>query len=178
MTAPVPSDIDGPAGLRDYWLHYDQTAGKWCVENDPPKVIRAGAEVIHVREVGPAGEAGSISAQDPELILAGIKQFGLAPDGSDLRDLAARLAALQQELGQMTENRDFFMQEAHEQQLRAEATEALAASLQRRVETLTGALLEAKRVLNQTKERLRSNAHKNALGKVRAALTPEQGGKP
>jgi len=43
----------------------------------------------------PEGEPEPISAQDPMLIIAGIKQFGLASDGSDLRDLQAVVAALQ-----------------------------------------------------------------------------------
>lgn len=37
-----------------------------------------------------------MSPSDPLVILAGIKQFGLAPDGSDLRDLATALTQLQQ----------------------------------------------------------------------------------
>lgn len=36
----------------------------------------------------------AISLTDPLTILAGIKQFGLAPDGSDLRDLEAAIARL------------------------------------------------------------------------------------
>jgi hypothetical protein len=39
-----------------------------------------------------------LSAQDPDVILSGIKQFGLAPDGADLRDLAAELSRLRAEL--------------------------------------------------------------------------------
>lgn len=58
MTAPVPSD--GPAGLRDYWLQYDHQVGRWVVQNEPFTVIRTGAEVIHTREVGPAGESGDL----------------------------------------------------------------------------------------------------------------------
>ena len=43
---------------RDFWLHYDhQGAGRWCVENEPPRVIRPGAEVIHVREISPVQQA-------------------------------------------------------------------------------------------------------------------------
>lgn len=38
--------------------------------------------------------ASAISVQDPMMILAGIKQFGLAADGSDLRDLAAAIERL------------------------------------------------------------------------------------
>lgn len=34
------------------------------------------------------------SVQDPLVILAGIKRFGLAPDGSDLRDLEAAIRRL------------------------------------------------------------------------------------
>lgn len=33
----------------------------------------------------------TISVQDPAIIIAGIRQFGLAPDGTDLRDLEAAL---------------------------------------------------------------------------------------
>lgn len=40
----------------------------------------------------------SISLTDPAITIAGIKQFGLAPDGSDLRDLAAAFARLQAEV--------------------------------------------------------------------------------
>lgn len=42
----------------------------------------------------PPQERGTISLTDPDIILAGIKQFGLAPDGSDLRDLSAAIARL------------------------------------------------------------------------------------
>lgn len=35
-----------------------------------------------------------ISLSDPDVIIAGIKQFGLAPDGSDLRDLSASIERL------------------------------------------------------------------------------------
>lgn len=40
------------------------------------------------------GEGEPISVQDPKMILAGIRQFGLASDGSDLRDLEAAIEAL------------------------------------------------------------------------------------
>jgi hypothetical protein len=40
----------------------------------------------------PAPEVAAVSLTDPLTILAGIKQFGLAPDGSDLRDLEAAIA--------------------------------------------------------------------------------------
>lgn len=40
----------------------------------------------------------SISLTDPAVIIAGIKQFGLAPDGSDLRDLVAAFGRLRAEL--------------------------------------------------------------------------------
>lgn len=36
-----------------------------------------------------------IPTTDPAVIIAGIRQFGLAPDGSDLRDLAAAVERLQ-----------------------------------------------------------------------------------
>lgn len=42
--------------------------------------------------------AEPMSVQDPVLLLAGIKQFGLAGDGSDLRDLAAAITRLSSEL--------------------------------------------------------------------------------
>lgn len=38
----------------------------------------------------------TISPSDPEILLAGIKQFGLAADGSDLQDLAAAIARLRE----------------------------------------------------------------------------------
>lgn len=40
------------------------------------------------------GTRGAINVQDPKMILAGIRQFGLASDGSDLRDLEATIDAL------------------------------------------------------------------------------------
>lgn len=41
---------DLPPG--EFWMFYDHQTGRWCVYDDgPPKVIRTGAEVIHVREV-------------------------------------------------------------------------------------------------------------------------------
>lgn len=39
-----------------------------------------------------------VSPSDPQWIIAGIRQFGLAPDGSDLRDLEAALARSEPEL--------------------------------------------------------------------------------
>lgn len=48
-----------------------------------------------------------IGASDPSVILAGIKQFGLAPDGSDLRDLATALASLREERDVAIGQRDF-----------------------------------------------------------------------
>src|SRR6185312_7286202 len=38
--------------------------------------------------------AGAVSLTDPRVILAGIRRFGLAPDGSDLRDLEAAIDRL------------------------------------------------------------------------------------
>lgn len=43
-------------------------------------------------ETAPTGDA--VRATDPTTIIAGIRQFGLAADGSDLRDLEAALASL------------------------------------------------------------------------------------
>lgn len=37
----------------------------------------------------------TIRLTDPAIIIAGIRQFGLAPDGSDLRDLEAAIDRLQ-----------------------------------------------------------------------------------
>lgn len=48
-TLPATAPADGTG--RDFWLQYDNTAGMWCVENEPLKVVRTGAEVIHTREV-------------------------------------------------------------------------------------------------------------------------------
>lgn len=42
-----------------------------------------------------------VSVQNPHMLVAGIKQFGLAPDGSDLRDLSAALSAQEEELGRL-----------------------------------------------------------------------------
>lgn len=38
------------------------------------------------------------SPSDPKIIIAGIRQFGLAPDGSDLRDLEAAIARMRDAL--------------------------------------------------------------------------------
>lgn len=43
----------------------------------------------------------TISPADPAVILAGIRQFGLAPDGSDLRDLAAAFARRDAEIARL-----------------------------------------------------------------------------
>ncbi len=51
LTAGEPALPGGDDVARDFWLNYDHQAGKWCVENEPPKVTRPGAEVIHTREV-------------------------------------------------------------------------------------------------------------------------------
>lgn len=40
----------------------------------------------------------TISLQDPMVIIAGIKKFGLASDGSDIRDLTAAVDRLQKQL--------------------------------------------------------------------------------
>lgn len=44
--------------------------------------------------IGACPECIGISPSDPMMILAGIKQFGLAPDGADLRDLEAAIGRL------------------------------------------------------------------------------------
>jgi hypothetical protein len=46
----------------------------------------------------PETDAAGLSPSDPAAILAGIRQFGLASDGADLRDLDAALTALQSAL--------------------------------------------------------------------------------
>jgi hypothetical protein len=45
------STAGAKAPARDFWLQYDHQVGQWCVENEPPKVTRSGAEVIHTREI-------------------------------------------------------------------------------------------------------------------------------
>lgn len=42
----------------------------------------------------PLNSEAAVSLADPNVIIAGIKQFGLAADGSDLRDLSAAIARL------------------------------------------------------------------------------------
>lgn len=66
------------------------------------KAVDGAADESKVRNVvnaylspAPVTEPVTISVQDPILLIAGIKQFGLAPDGSDLRDLEAAVASLQ-----------------------------------------------------------------------------------
>ncbi len=52
-------------------------------------------EIVNILSALSAGgeeNVQSISAQDPMVIIAGIRQFGLASDGSDLRDLTAALS--------------------------------------------------------------------------------------
>lgn len=36
---------------REFWMYFDDQTGRWVVCGENPKVIRTGAEVIHVREV-------------------------------------------------------------------------------------------------------------------------------
>lgn len=38
------------AAGREFWLYYDDQIGRWLVQEEPFKVIRTGAEVIHARE--------------------------------------------------------------------------------------------------------------------------------
>lgn len=71
----------------------------------------------------PAPSQEGQSAQDPDVILSGIKQFGLAPDGSDLRDLAAALSRLRTDLD--------------EANYRAEAAEAVKDGQQSAIGMLT-----------------------------------------
>ncbi|HEU4986839.1 MAG TPA: hypothetical protein VFT89_07220 [Rhizobiaceae bacterium] len=47
------------------------------------------------------GVREALSPADPHTIIAGIRQFGLGPDGSDLRDLEAALSRSDQAGGQM-----------------------------------------------------------------------------
>lgn len=47
-----------------------------------------------------------VEPADPHVILAGIKQFGLAADGADLRDLSAALTALSARVEELTAERD------------------------------------------------------------------------
>ena len=51
-----PPDHGGEEGdslpLGVWWMFYDNQTGRWCVYDDgPPRVVRTGAEVFHVREV-------------------------------------------------------------------------------------------------------------------------------
>ncbi|TIN80749.1 hypothetical protein [Mesorhizobium sp.] len=67
--APAPQAVPD---TREFWLHYDHQVGKWCVGNEPPKVIRTGAEIIHTREVLPAMEAEAVKTLDERMIAAGM----------------------------------------------------------------------------------------------------------
>jgi len=44
-------EIAREAKVEDIYLSYDHQVGKWCVDPEPPKVIRTGAEVIHAKIV-------------------------------------------------------------------------------------------------------------------------------
>lgn len=46
----------GKAVGRDFYLMYDHQIGKWCVQNEPFKVIRTGADVIHTKEIASPGQ--------------------------------------------------------------------------------------------------------------------------
>lgn len=69
MTAPSnPAEVG--AQPRSFWLHYDHQAGQWRVDDRPPSVIRAGAEVIHVVEVAPSppiGDTGGVGEDYPRV---------------------------------------------------------------------------------------------------------------
>jgi hypothetical protein len=51
LSALAPAMQDPTPAGREFWLHYDHQVGRWCVEQESPKVIRHGAEIIHVREI-------------------------------------------------------------------------------------------------------------------------------
>lgn len=86
---PLPQG-EAPAA-RDFWLHYDHQVGRWCVENEPPKVIRTGAEVIHTREVAPQGEAEPAdggpapAVSEAEVDAMSVELFGNHMPGSNER---------------------------------------------------------------------------------------------
>lgn len=85
---------DGPAGeaeREDADLFKCPKCGEWSMEDEIE------------RPASPARTEG-VSPSDPFVILAGIKQFGLATDGSDLRDLHSALAASHQQLDEATDN--------------------------------------------------------------------------
>ncbi len=70
--------------------------------SEPPSIE---VEPLYAHPPTPSTEAvrrqarETISCMDPLVILAGIKQFGLAPDGSDLRDLETAIRALSNPAG-------------------------------------------------------------------------------
>jgi len=99
---PVASDGLPPG---EWWMFYDEQTGRWCVYDDgPPKVIRTGADVFHVREVL------STPASDDQVEALNLAAAALAPfasavfnDNGDLtidasaptsKDLAAAYFAL------------------------------------------------------------------------------------
>ena len=65
----------------DMWLYYDHQIGRWIVNDHNPKVVRTGAEVIHVRRVGAVDEAGE---RNKLASLIGQRLLGVRPDDQDL----------------------------------------------------------------------------------------------
>lgn len=84
---PVALDPNGIKAAEDkFWHAFPQKC-------DLVEPIKAYLAVAHP---SPQPADTAISVQDPLMLLAGIKQFGLAPDGSDLRDLQAAIERLAQ----------------------------------------------------------------------------------
>ncbi len=95
------------AGEPVAWREKDFKSGRY-VYGSPAEVranhgFRCEVESLYASPQ-PANPAQPISVQDPLMIIAGIKQFGLAPDGSDLRDLEAAIERLAANPAQVTDD--------------------------------------------------------------------------
>ncbi len=110
--AAAPSrDQVSMGALRDYWLHYDHQTGRWLVENEPPSVIRTGAEVIHTREVAaslvPTAEQGDaeMGKIDAAIKSAGLMLDPVADGGGAWHYVLRPIAGAREELVERLEHR-------------------------------------------------------------------------
>lgn len=77
----------------------------------------------------PAGDAERVTPSDPSVVIAGIRQFGLASDGADLRDLEMAIQALRTANEEAEVDTNWLRWSAKHWQDKADAAEAETARL-------------------------------------------------
>lgn len=92
-------------------MSVDATPGKYVRVWDDAK----GAYVYREKDRTMSETGQTVRPRDPSTILAGIRQFGLAADGADLRDLENAITRLQQSNAALVEKANHEIEAAHKQ---------------------------------------------------------------